>query len=148
MLLKNRFLKLFAYATLCFVITGTVMSQDTPAGIVESFKKGNARELARHFNNNIELVVLDNEDVYSKSQAELILRDFFSVNPPVKFDMLHQGGPKASRFGIGNLQTKNGNFRIHFLLRLKDNIYLIHLLRIEKIEGAFVIPEPDNLLGD
>ena len=148
MLLKNRFLKLFAYATLCFVITGTALSQETPAGIVESFKKGNARDLARHFNNNIELVVLDNEDVYSKSQAELILRDFFSVNPPVKFDMLHQGGSKAARFGIGNLQTKNGDFRIHFLLRLKEDVYLIHLLRIEMIEGASLISEPDNPVGD
>jgi hypothetical protein len=144
MVLKNRLMRLFAYTFLCFALTGTALTQDTPAGIVESFKKGNARDLARHFNNNIELVVLDNEDVYSKSQAELILRDFFSANPPDKFDMLHQGGPKSSRFGIGNLQTKNGNFRIHFLLRLKEDVYLIHLLRIERVEEAIIISDPGN----
>jgi hypothetical protein len=148
MVLKTRFLKLLAYTFLCLALTGTSFSQDTPAGIVESFKKGNARDLARHFNNNIELVVLDKEDVYSKSHAELILRDFFSANPPVKFEMLHQGGPKSSRFGIGNLQTKNGDFRIHFLLRLREDVYLIHLLRIERVEEASVISDHGNPTGD
>jgi hypothetical protein len=114
MLLNNGFLTLIACTFFSFALTGAPVSQDIPAGIADSFRKGNARDLARHFNNNIELVVLDNEDVYSKSQAELILREFFAVNIPVKFELLHQGGPVSSRFGIGNLATRKGDFRIHF----------------------------------
>jgi hypothetical protein len=133
MLFKNHWFKIIALTIICVALAGPSISRDIPGGIAESFKKGNARELARHFNNNIELVILDNEDVYSKSQAELILRDFFSANNPVDFKLLHQGG-KETRFAICNLETKNGDFRIYFLLKQKDGVHLIHLLRIEKVE--------------
>lgn len=136
MQIKNRFMVLLTYAFFCVALTGASLSREIPEGIAESFNKGNSRELARHFNNNIELVVLDNEDVYSKSQAELILRDFFSANTPVKFELLHQGGKESSRYAIGNLETKNGNFRIYFLLKLRNGTPLIHLLRIEVVEES------------
>jgi hypothetical protein len=141
--IKNRYFLLLVFTLLGFAITGTQVSRQIPKEISDCLNKGNARELARHFNNNIELVILDNEDVYSKSQAELILRDFFSVNTPVKFVLLHQGGPLSSRFGIGNLETKNGDFRIYFLLKLKDGTQLIHLLRIERMEEAYSHPDPE-----
>ncbi len=133
---KTRFLLFVAYALFCFALTGASVLREIPEGITNSFKKGNSKELARHFNNNIELVILGNEDVYSKSQAEIILREFFSVNKPVKFELLHQGGRELSRYAIGNLQTKNGDFRIYFLLKLREGVPLIHLLRIERVEEA------------
>ncbi len=122
---------LLTFAFFCFALTGASLSREIPEGITESFKKGDSRELARHFNKNIELVLLGNEDVYSKSQAELILRNFFLENKPVKFDLLHHGGKKSSRYAIGNLQTENGDFRIYFLLRVIEDTPLIQLLRVE-----------------
>ncbi len=136
MQIKNRLMVLLIYTFFCVVLTGASLSREIPEGITESFKKGNSRELARHFNNNIELVVLDNEDVYSKSQAELILRNFFLANKPVKFELLHQGGKETSRYAIGNLETENGDFRIYFLLKLRDGTPLIHLLRVEVEEES------------
>ncbi len=134
--IKNRFLLLFGYSFFCFALAGASVSREIPEGITESFNKGNSRDLARFFNNNIELVILDNEDIYSKSQAELILREFFSSNTPVKFKLLHKGGKESSRYAIGNLETKKGDFRIYFLLKLKDGVPLIHLLRIERVEES------------
>ena len=131
---KSRFLLCSVFMFLCLTLTGVTTSREIPEEIIESLNKGNSRILARHFNNTIELVVLDNEDIYSKSQAEIILRDFFSANRPVKFELLHQGGPESSRFAIGNLETKNGNFRIYFLLKLRNGVPLIHLFRIERVE--------------
>ncbi len=133
--LKNRVLIVLTWAFFCVALTGATSADDIPEGIIESFNKGNSRELARHFNNNVELVVLDNEDIYSKSQAELILRNFFSVNTPVKFELLHHGG-KESKFGIGNLETKNGIFMVYFLLKPRDGVQMINLLRIERVEES------------
>ncbi|MFO7922676.1 MAG: DUF4783 domain-containing protein [Bacteroidales bacterium] len=135
MYIKNRLVIYLLYTFFCFALTGATVSLDIPRGIAESLNKGNSRDLARHFNINIELVILDNEDVYSKSQAELILRNFFSVNKPVKFEVLHQGGKESSRYAIGNLETNKGNFRIYFLLKRSNGDSLIHLLRIEPVEG-------------
>jgi hypothetical protein len=140
----NLFLTIFPGAALCIALAGNPVVQGVPAGISDSFRKGDARALSRHFNDNIELVILSKEDVYSKSQAELILRNFFSENKPVGFDLLHEGG-KETRFAIGNLKTEKGDFRIYFLLKLKDSASLIHLLRIEKLEEANLVYEPGCL---
>jgi hypothetical protein len=137
MQIHNQVLLFFPTAVLLFALSVTSVSREIPAGITDSFKKGDSRSLARHFNDNIELVILANEDVYSKSQAELILRNFFSENRPTGFDLLHSGG-KETRFAIGNLRTVKGDFRIYFLLKQKGSESLIHLLRIEKMEDALL----------
>ena len=49
-------------------------NDDIPAGIIEAIKAGNARELAKYFQNSVELALTDIDDVYSKNQAELIIR--------------------------------------------------------------------------
>jgi hypothetical protein len=131
--INHRFLVVFSL-TLCLILAGASTSREIPDGIVKSLATGNSRELSRHFNENIEMVVLTSADVYSKSQAELILRRFFSEYKPVKFELLHTGGKENSRFAIGNLHTDKGDFRIYFLIKQRDAVPLIHLLRIEPVE--------------
>jgi hypothetical protein len=105
--------------------------QDIPRDISIAFKVGNAEELANYFNNTIELVILDKEDVYSKVQAQQILDDFFTDHFPKSFEIIHQGGKEESKFAIGKLVTFNGTFRVYFLLKLKNDKPFIHQLRIE-----------------
>lgn len=117
---------------LSFIIAGFQPIQDIPEAISSAFKAGNSKELVKHFNTNVELVILENEDVYSKTQAEMILRDFFDKQPPKNFAILHQGGKNGSKYAIGDLTTTKGNFRVYFLLKKREDTYLIHQLRIEK----------------
>ena len=102
-----------------------------PGQIISGLKSGDARSVASFFNNNVELVILDKENVCSKEQGEMILRDFFSKNKPVDFKLTHQGG-SDSVYGIGKMQTAGTNFRIYFMLKSFDNKPLIVQLRIEK----------------
>ena len=87
--------------------------------------------IASCFNDNVELVILEKENVCSKEQGEMILNDFFSKNKPVDFKLTHQGGTD-SVYGIGKLQTVNANFRIYFMLKSFANKPLLVQLRIEK----------------
>ncbi len=118
--------------SISFMISGFQSIQDIPDTITSAFKAGNSKELVKHFNANVELVILENEDVYSKTQAEMILRDFFDKQPPKNFAILHHGGKNGSQYAIGDLTTSKGNFRVYFLLKKKEDRYLIHQLRIEK----------------
>jgi len=106
--------------------------QGIPEGISLAFKAGNSMELAKYFNSNIELVVIQQEDIYSKIQAERILRDFFKNFPPKKFTILHYGGKKDSKYTIAELITDNTTFRVYFLLKIREGKLLIYQLRIEK----------------
>jgi len=105
---------------------------EIPPEIVNAFKSGNAGLLAQHFNNTVEFNMLDNENIYSKVQAEIILREFFKNNVPVDFSLLHQGGKESSKYAIGILTTQNNKkFRVTFLIKNIDNKSFIHQLRIE-----------------
>jgi hypothetical protein len=106
-------------------------SAQIPDDIISSLKTGNASMLAKFFNQNVELVVLDNESVCSKSQAEQVISDFFSKYQPKKFTIIHEGGKGDSNYAIGNLETQNGKFRVYFLIKTINEVSFIHQLRIE-----------------
>ncbi|MDA3781099.1 MAG: DUF4783 domain-containing protein [Bacteroidales bacterium] len=108
------------------------ISKEIPRDIAIAFKVGNAKELARFFNNNIELVILEKDGVYSKAQAEQIIDNFFTDHFPKTFKIIHQGGKDESQFAIGKLETFNDTFRVYLLLKTKNNKAFIHQLRIEK----------------
>jgi hypothetical protein len=74
-------------------------AQVVPDGIFSAMKAGNSKELSKFFNANIELVILDKEGVYSKTQSEIILRDFFNKNIPNNYIKLHEGGKDAPQKG-------------------------------------------------
>ncbi len=105
---------------------------DIPEGILVAMKSGNAAALSKYFFTNIELTVNDIEGIYSKGQAELIIRDFFSKHVPNNFTILHKGGKEGSRYGIGTLFSSDGEFRVTMLIKMSENQSYIHQLRIEK----------------
>ena len=128
---KLHFISLLVSITLFFGFSHTIIAQDLPEGISAAFKTGNAKELSKYFNTNVDLTLLEKQDIYSKSQAELILKDFFSKNQPSGFTVLHQGGKEGSKYVIGNLVTSKGTYRISLLLKNQNNTQVIQQLRIE-----------------
>ena len=102
--------------------------------ITNSLKTGNAKLLSGYFNQNVELVVLTYDNVYSKAQATQIVAEFFQMNVPESFSIVHYGGKEGSNYVIGNLRTKTGNFRVYFLLKQNEGKDYIHILRIDKQE--------------
>jgi len=117
---------------LCLFITTQIgFSSEIPENIIASFNSGDASELSKYFNETIELTFLEKEDIYSKTQAEIILRDFFTKNPPQQFVILHEGGKESSKYAIGKYTSKSKTYRITFLLKTINSKVFIHQLRIE-----------------
>jgi len=129
--MKNFKLKLISLLFGLFVLT-FVSSAQIPDLIVVSIQNGNDAGLAEFFNENVELVVQTHDDVYSKSQAQQIVAEFFKANKPKQFKIIHQGGKDDARYAIGSLTTNTGTYRVYFLLKNKNNNSYIHQLRIEK----------------
>lgn len=96
------------------------------------FKAGNAKEIAANFASSVELIIIDEEDVYSKAQAEQILRNFFTKYPPVKSSVVHLINTNPNfRFGILSLQTKNAKFRVSITMKKSGSAFFITELRVE-----------------
>ena len=125
---KNKFAFLL---TLCLSLLTFSSFGQIPPQIAAGFKSGNAKMVASSFNDNVELVILDKENVCSKEQGEMMLSDFFSKNKPTDYKLTHQGGTD-SVYGIGKLQTAGANYRIYFVMKTFAGKPLVVQLRIEK----------------
>jgi len=133
-----RTLHLLIPTLLLFVLVNsgfTPITKSIPQGIVQAINKGNANDLAKFFSENVELVIFDDEAICSKSQAEQILRVFFSSSNPNKFEVVHQGESKngADEFVIGKLYSLSGNYRVSFWMRSTAKKVTIQHFRIEVV---------------
>ena len=109
-----------------------VLQADFLADMSTFFKSGNAKEIARNFSSSVELSIINNGDVYSKAQAEQILRDYFVKHNPTNSTIVHQINTNPNlRFGILNLDTRQGKFRVSVTSKKVNNVFLITELRID-----------------
>ena len=118
-----------------FMMTGTVRAQDVNSKITAAIKSSNATELAKYFNNSIDLTIHDSEGTYSKVQAEQIIKSFFVKYPPVSFTINHQGKSNdGSVYAIGTYKSKTLTFRTYYLAKPIGGQLLIHQLKFESRE--------------
>jgi len=135
MLKINRFIAAFAFMLLIVSIPLKVNAEvpgDIPQAMINALKTGNTAELSKFFNSSIELAILEQEAIYSKQQAELIVKDFFAKHVPTNFVILHKGGKEGSQYAIGNLTTSTGNYRVTMLIKQRENKPYIHQLHFEE----------------
>jgi hypothetical protein len=112
-------------------ILASFIQQKSIEDVIASMKSGNASGIAKYFDAYIDITIADKSNNYSKSQGELVLKDFFSVNQVKGFDVKHQGNNDNGDYCIGTLQTKNGNFRATVYMRLKGNKQVVQEIRIQ-----------------
>lgn len=103
-----------------------------PDGIVNATRSNNSQELARYFNEKVELIIPGKSGLFTNDQAEQVIKSFFSSNPSSDFKIIHQGERDNSSFAIGKYITKGQNYRVYFLVKDSGGTPLIHQLRIEK----------------
>ena len=100
--------------------------------VAELIRQGDTKELSKIFAANVEVTIQDEENVYSKVQAGLILDKFFNQNKPVSVKMLHKVNTNPNYlFGVLILSTSNGLYRIAYTLKKADGSHTLIELRIE-----------------
>ena len=99
--------------------------------VISALRAGNASGLAKYFDNYVDITMPEKSNNYSKSQAELILKDFFSTNEVKSFEVKHKGNNDNGEYCIGTLQTSNGSFRATVYMRVKGNKQVVQDIRIK-----------------
>jgi antitoxin component YwqK of YwqJK toxin-antitoxin module len=99
--------------------------------VISAMKTGNASEIARFFDNTVEINMPQKNNSYSKSQAELVLKDFFNTNPVKAFETIHKGENSGSQYCIGTLVTKNGSFRTTIFMKQKGDKQVLQEITFE-----------------
>lgn len=101
--------------------------------ITGAIRIGNANELSRYLDSRVDISLPDKSDTYSKIQAEMIIRDFFTTNGVQNFLIKHRGPANGggSEFCVGVLQTRNGDFRTTLFVKQKGDKQLLQELRFQ-----------------
>jgi len=102
--------------------------------VIGALKDGNANELGKYMDDNIELTLPDKSNNYSKAQAILVLKDFFDNNAVKSFEVKHKGDQNGGQYCVGTLQTKSGNYRTTVFMKIKDNKDYVKAIRFQSIE--------------
>jgi len=110
-------------------------AQVPEAAIDIAFKNADATSISRFFAPNIDIELNNSLSNYSKTQAEIVLKDFFSKNQVKDYEIIHSGnsGGTTETYTIGILNTVNGNYRVYMLLKPKDNSYILKQIRFQKL---------------
>lgn len=129
-------IRAFVLTLLIFtVVTLSVTAQDVNSKITAAIKSSSATELAKYFNNSIDLTIPGSEGTYSKVQAEQIVKSFFVKYPPVSFTINHQGKSNdGSIYAIGTYKSSTLSFRTYYLAKPIGGQMLIHQLKFESRE--------------
>jgi hypothetical protein len=120
------------------IVSAIVLSSFAQTGgiddVIGALRSGNTTEMSKFFDDNLELTLPDKSDSYSKAQATLILKDFFSNNGVKGFEVKHKGDQTGGQFCIGTLQTKSGSFRTTVFMKVKNGKELVKEIRFQPIE--------------
>jgi hypothetical protein len=124
----------FLYAVLTSIVLVFTGQTEIPYVSVEkAFAAGNAAEIIAMGKDKMMLNVLGKESVYSKSQATMVLKDFFTKKPVVSFKFVFKGKEIAEgSYAIGNYESKGESFRVTVQFKKFSSDYKIESLSIEK----------------
>jgi inhibitor of KinA sporulation pathway (predicted exonuclease) len=102
--------------------------------MVNYVRNSDVPAMSRFFDDIVTITMKGTQSAYSKAQAEMILKDFFSKNVVKEFIVMQNGTApnNNSRYAIGNLNTSNGTYQLYILLKLKDKNFLLHEIRFER----------------
>lgn len=129
--MKTIFTSLLAVS---LVVLSSFGQQNSIEEVIGALRSGNAAELSKYFDDNVEVTLPVKSDSYSKAQAQVILKDFFSNNDVKGFELKHKGDSPGGHYCIGTLQTKSGNFRAHIFMKSKGDKELVKELRFQPLE--------------
>lgn len=88
--------------------------------VINALRSGNAAEVGKYVDENVELSLPDKSDNYSKAQAVMILKDFFATNGVTGFETKHTGDNSGNQFCIGTLHTKSGDYRTTVFMKTRN----------------------------
>lgn len=123
---------LYSFVLLIPLLFTFATPEDVIDRTAELLKGGNTHELAATFSSSIEMTILGEDNVYSSTQAEQALADFFKRCQPKSAKVLHRITSNTHyQYAVIILITSNGNYRTCVSLKSVNGKFEVNELRIE-----------------
>ena len=122
------------YSILTSFILSLSSQGEIPYSTLEkAFSSNDANAVVAVGKEKILLNILGKEGAYSKSQAGLMIKDFFTKKPGNSFKFIFKGKESAEgSFAIGTYESKGESFRVTIHFKKEGSDFKIESLTIEK----------------
>ncbi len=109
-------------------------SFDNLDAVATAIRLGNVNQLSPFFDARVDISLPDKSDTYSKTQAEMVIGDFFNTNGVQNFRITQQGESGGTFFCAGILQTRAGNYRTTLFFKHKGDKLLLQEIRFQAVD--------------
>jgi len=135
--MHNNFTHTILHVLICLVLfmdfTPLRAQDEVINNVRAAIKAGSSRELSRHLNNVVELSINGEKSSYSRTQAEFVLKDFFSKYPPRDFQYTHQGSSRDGlKYAIGTYTYDRGTFMIYMVIKQFGGEYRVDIINFSE----------------
>jgi hypothetical protein len=101
---------------------------DNLGAVRSALRNGSSRELSQYFAPTVEIGFDGDKKAYNATQAELVMKDFFSKNSPSTFEFIHQGqSGEGIQYAIGRYTGRGGTYRVFVKLKPSRGAPLVEL---------------------
>lgn len=124
--------KFLLFCSAAFLFVGTAFKPVTGLDeVINALKAGNAQELSKYIDDNVEISLPGKADNYSKAQAVMVLKDFFGNNGVTGFEVQFRGENGGGQYCIGNLKTRSGDYRTTVFMKTKEGRQVVKEIRFK-----------------
>ena len=111
---------------LTFISSAQAQDNEIIEQVRDALKSGSSKELVKLFNETLDMNVQGKMKSYGKSQAEVVLRDFFKKNPPKGFNIIHKGASKSGLpYAIGEYKSNDDTYRVFVRVKKSGKDFFI-----------------------
>ncbi len=102
--------------------------------IEQGLRKGEVALLLPYLHDPVEISISGKAKMYSRTQAEYVLKDFFKAHPPKGFTFMHRGRSENVLYAIGAYHGQGEQWDVSVFGRLERGRYQVEQLRFEAVE--------------
>ncbi|MFL5741713.1 MAG: DUF4783 domain-containing protein [Flavisolibacter sp.] len=126
--------KILLFASLTFLFVSSAFRPISGLDdVINALRSGNAQELSRYVDDNIEISLPDKSDSYSRAQAVMVLKDFFANNGVTGFEVQFKGENGGSQFCVGKLSTRSGSYRTTVFMKTREGRQVVKEIRFQSL---------------
>lgn len=117
---------LACFLVLTFLVC-TAFAQNAVDEVAKGMSTGDVSRVAQYFDKVVDITINDEQSTYSKSQAEAVLKSFFTKNKFRSFSLRHKGAGtnSTSIYVIGLVSTEKGKFTMYLMFKQRESNVLV-----------------------
>lgn|SRR6218665_3993119 len=120
----------FAVIFMCL----SVFAQPSIEEVSKALDEGAVSKVAKYFDKVVDITINSEQSTYSRSQAEMVMKNFFVKNKARSFALKYRGNAASDNtlFVVGELHTAQNLYRTYMSFKMKDKVYYLQEIRFEQ----------------